>query len=255
MWAQRGDRIMRVAVGVTTRRRPEALERLLASLAALEPVEGVERLYLVCENDERAGSEEVLERFRSRVGAALHYRLEPRRGIPHGRNAVLDMAEAAGVEWLLFVDDDEVVPPGWLDTLLGAARARELDLVGGPVMPEPPGGPMSPLQRALFEDQGYRLARQWRKRAEMVAAGADGEVDIYTNNWCLRVAAARDRGLRFDPALADSGGEDTAFCHAMRAAAHGPAGFPPRRLPRSCRSGASARGTITSGCATRCGCR
>ncbi|MBY6153181.1 glycosyltransferase family 2 protein [Vannielia litorea] len=208
---------MRIAVGAITRRRPEGLRRLLESLARMERPEGTEIAFLFCENDDESRVSEVVDAFRQEVAEPVELMLEPTKGIPFARNRVLTAALEQGFDFLTFVDDDEVVEPGWLANLLAAMETRKLDLGGGPVDPVAPDGRLTPMQQAILDDLIARAKREADGRASLAQSDGDQTVDVYTNNWCLRLAAVRERNLYFDTATAESGGEDTKFSQDMLA--------------------------------------
>ena len=107
-----------VSVCVATFRRREGLERLLASLSALELPEGVRIETVVVDNDPERSAEAFLRDWRGpHPLRALH---DPWQNLSHVRNRAV---EAARGTWVAFVDDDEVVDPGWLSAYLGLAGA------------------------------------------------------------------------------------------------------------------------------------
>ena len=217
---------MRVAIGAITRRRPTTFGVLLESFSAMQRPAGVELVFLFAENDESHQAAEVVAAFRARVGEPVRLELEARQGIPMARNKVLDMALADGADYLTFVDDDEVVARDWLVTLLAGVRARDLELAGGPVRLAAPAGALTPWNRAVLRHLESRADGRIRARTRLAEAGSDGAVDIYTNNWCLLLAAQRRTGVRFDEALQFTGGSDTKFSRDFRAAG-GRVGFVP----------------------------
>ena len=209
---------MRVAVGAITRRRPQMFEDLLRSFAAMRRPEGCEVIFLFAENDDRLTMAPQVDAFRRQVPEEVRLALEPRRGIPMARNKVLDMALEAGADLLTFVDDDEVVAEDWLVAVVRAMEERGLDLGGGPVRLTETPEPMSGWNRAVFRHLTYRAKKRNATRAAGVADGTDHEFNIYTNNWCLRLAAQRRLGVRFDERLQFTGGSDTRFSLDMKAA-------------------------------------
>lgn len=210
---------MRVAVGAITRRRPEGLKRLLESFERMERPEGVDLVFVLVENEgeHSESTSTTVAQFIERVAEPVLLRLEPRRGIPFARNRVLETAEELSADYLTFIDDDEVVARDWLVMMLDSARSRGLDLAGGPVTPLAPQGRLTALQLTILDDLRQRAEREAVGRSDMATRDCDQHVDVYTNNWCLRVEAARSRQLWFDPATADSGGEDTKFSQDMLA--------------------------------------
>ncbi|SDI54305.1 glycosyltransferase [Aliiruegeria lutimaris] len=217
---------MRVAIGAITRRRPKMFGELLDSFAAMQRPEGVEVIFLFAENDEAHQAAEVVEAFRKRVPEPVQLGLEPRQGIPMGRNKVLDMALEEGVDFLTFVDDDEVVAADWLVTLMEGVTARGLELAGGPVRLVAPAGTLTGWNRAVLKHLQKRAEGRIRSKSRRAEGGRDGAIDIYTNNWCLSLDAQRRTGVRFDEALQFTGGSDTKFSRDFLAAG-GRIGFVP----------------------------
>lgn len=137
----------------------------------------------------------------ARLVAGMNYGL-PLRVLPLGagnvsqaRNACLD---AANGDWLIFVDDDEMVEPGWLEGHLSAARDFAADAVFGPVFPRYPEGTPGWFVAAdpLFQDW------DWDDDGRLHPHGRTG-------NTLIRRAALQS--LRFDPTFGKSGGEDHDF--------------------------------------------
>lgn len=209
---------MLIAVGAITRRRPQMFAKLLESFAAMQRPDGAKVIFLFAENDTSPSVTDQLEAFRAKVSEPVKMELEPRPGIPMARNKVLDMALDAGADYLTFVDDDEVVTPDWLVSLIGGALDRGLDLAGGPVRLTETDEAMTRWNRAVLEHLLYRSGKRNAERAAAAAKGKDGSMNIYTNNWALRLAAQRDLGVRFDERLSVSGGSDTRFSIDMKTA-------------------------------------
>src|SRR5690606_12136505 len=127
----------RVAIGVTTFRRPGLLATLLDSLALLRSPggRGVQPLVVVVDNDADGSARSVAEARAAVLPWPVRYVIEPRRGISHGRNRVVAEALDAGADHVAFIDDDETASPGWLAELLRVQAAFDADAVEGPVVP------------------------------------------------------------------------------------------------------------------------
>lgn len=175
----------------------ETLRATLASLFALEIPAGHTARILVADDDPAGGA------------AALVATLAPHplpvavvavgaRNIAHARNALLDHADGA---LLAFVDDDEWVAPDWLIRLVAALGEFQVDAVFGPVFPAYP--PQTPAWFVAADP----LHTDWGRHGRRVATGRCG-------NTLFRLSIVRRAGLRFDPELGRSGGEDTEFFRA-----------------------------------------
>jgi GT2 family glycosyltransferase len=116
------------SIVIPTRARPDYLEVALASIAPQAAAAGAELLVVEDDHGPTPATRALAERFGARHLA------HPR---PLGLNAARNTAiEHSGGELLVFVDDDVEVRPGWLEALLGAARAHpEVEVFTGPILP------------------------------------------------------------------------------------------------------------------------
>lgn len=189
------------AVAIATRRRPESLCRLLQALATeYGPRRDVS--LVVIDNDPLGSSREVVETVRSRFLGRVIYRVEPREGYASVRNAVV--AAAAGVDYLAFIDDDEVPEPGWLDRLHDAQQRFGADVVAGAVVTDfPPGTP------AWFQRSGVMSLEQ---------PGLDTGASMMwcaTSNALVAYRVFENMPEGFDSRFDLTGGEDAHFfCRA-----------------------------------------
>lgn len=209
------DRMLHVVVAAATCRRPRMLARLLASFEALRVPERTRVTFLVVDNAPDAPVGDLVRGWGERTGLAVRYVLEREPGIPFARNRGLDEAIAAGGDLLAYVDDDEIVDPGWLTAMIAHWRKEGSVLTGGPVRCVPPEE-TSLFGRYVFNGIRQRYRRKEEKNARRRQRGADDAVTIITNNWLGDLAWMRANGLRFDVGLRYSGGSDTALYHAAK---------------------------------------
>lgn len=185
-------RAMVVDVCVCTFRRP-SVAATLESIAAQVLPEGVSVRVIVADNDTHPSAQMLVSGVLAKTGLNGVYLHAPDRNISVARNACLDAVKAA---LAVFIDDDEIARPGWLAALLSRQAETGADAVFGPV-------------DAVYPKEGP----SWLKAADMHATRPvfrrrqiEGG---YTCNVLLNMAAVG--GLRFDPAMGRSGGEDTTF--------------------------------------------
>lgn len=126
---------MRVAVCISTYKRPKKLAMLLESLSKLRFVKVCRPsvLVVVVDNDAAGSAGQAVETSRQTLNVPILYVTEPRRGVASARNRAVEVA--GDVDFIAFVDDDEVVSPYWLDELLFVQKQYDADVVAGPVMP------------------------------------------------------------------------------------------------------------------------
>ncbi|SFR09529.1 glycosyltransferase [Poseidonocella sedimentorum] len=192
---------MKIAILIATFRRPSVCATL-KSLAAIDLAPGTEVRVIVADNDTAPTAR---DRVRAAAGALpfdVTYLHAPAGNISIARNACLDAAE--GVDWLAFVDDDEIVTPGWLRELCAKARQTGADAVFGPSI-------------ALYPARAPAWMQAQDHHSNRPVITPQGVETGHTCNALLRWAGTPWQDTRFDPGRGQSGGEDTAFFFALRA--------------------------------------
>lgn len=198
-----------VDVCICTFHRPAVTEAIASVAAQVPPPARI----LVVDNAEAPEAAERVAQARAATAVPVIYIHAPARNISIARNAGLETATA---EWLAFLDDDETAQPGWLAALLAAGEAGGCDAVLGPVdAVYPPDAPAWIRQLDAHSTRPVRVAGEIRKG--------------YAGNVLLRRAAVARMGLRFDPALGRSGGEDDRFFYNLTDAG-GAIGYAPDAL-------------------------
>ncbi|WP_082652464.1 glycosyltransferase family 2 protein [Aureimonas sp. AU12] len=125
-----------IAVILPTFRRPEAVLRTLASLAAQTTARRFAVILVENDGEARAGVAVARGLFESGAMSGLIL-TQHERGNCSAYNAGFAMARQrfAALRFALVIDDDEEAAPGWIDALVGAAERLGADLVGGPQVP------------------------------------------------------------------------------------------------------------------------
>ncbi len=193
-----------VTIAIPTFRRPRGLSRLLQSLAELQTTAEVH--ILVGDND----AEDHLGKDLCEATARTGYRwpldaiIVTERGIAQNRSALVAHAlSRPAMEYLVMLDDDEWVEPGWLNALLATRERFHADAVEGPVLPvDDNGGP----------DNSYNGVATHRG-ASAQSAMLQGAGNILIARGILE----RVTPPHFDPQFALSGGEDKEFFHRLKA--------------------------------------
>ena len=126
---------MTVTVAVCTRDRAPVLALALADLRA-ELAGAPDVDVLVVDNGSTDATPDVLAALAD--WPALRAVQEPTPGLSHARNRALAETTA---DWVVYLDDDAFVRPGWRDALLGAVARPGVRLVGGPIEPRFPAAP------------------------------------------------------------------------------------------------------------------
>jgi len=196
--AGRCDRMASIDICICTFRR-QFLAETLQSVARLSAGAHDIRV-IIADNDQQPSARVLVEDWRGRLPFAVTYVHAPAANICIARNACLDHASA---DFVAFIDDDEVVAPGWIEALVGQAEAGQAAAVLGPV-------------RAIYAPDAPR----WMVEGDFhstLPVFVDGQIRTgYTCNVLIRWSPPYS-ALRFDLALGQSGGEDTAFFYQLTA--------------------------------------
>jgi succinoglycan biosynthesis protein ExoM len=195
---------MRLAICIGTYKRSDLLCELLAGISHLTfrrmPAPRIE--VIVVDNDPFKSAEEVCAAVE--LPCPVKYVAEPRRGITYVRNRAV--REAGVVDFIVFIDDDEVPTPQWLDELLAAQHQFGADIVSGPVFPKFAHGVAEWVKAGKFFDR---------------PAFANGRsLDRCSTNNALIRSEVFLRVPAFDDRFRLSGGEDTHFFLRARQAGH-----------------------------------
>jgi glycosyltransferase involved in cell wall biosynthesis len=187
----------RLTVVVPTRGRAAYLEVTLDSLRRQRTETAHE--ILVVDDGATDATPEVAERFGVRL-------------ISHGVRRSLNAARNTGLReaaapLVAFVDDDVLVPPGWVDALVeGAERHSEAEAFGGPI-------------RARFEGHAPRgCGREEPPITTLDLGSRDVEAEmVWGANFAVRRSAVERVG-EFDESLDRSHGDEEDWLLRLRAA-------------------------------------
>ena len=173
---------MNLTIGIATRGRPAILGEVLAELdRQTRPPQDI----IVCHvtEDDVKG---LAGRF-----LGVRFIMAP-AGLPRQRNAIMDAAPQADA--ILFIDDDFLPAPDWLDVLEQVLRAHPDCVVAtGTVIADGAKGP-----GISVEDAREILAADMPPPDTLAVAP---HFNGYGCNMAFRMAVVRDHALRFDEAL------------------------------------------------------
>lgn len=198
-----------LVIAICTRNRPVMLENCLSSVAALHTPSRDDLVIVVVDNSETLN---IRRRNQRTADTALENKTftiltEDRIGIPLARNRAVEFAVENEADALVFIDDDQTVPPDWLEVMTRVWREESADAVKSSV-------------RWQFEGEGrYREFFESREPE----TGPDGRlrdlVLFATNGVLIDRMVFAEWGLRFDPAYGLMGGSDSDY--AFRSHANG----------------------------------
>src|SRR6516225_2995473 len=189
------SRAIELTVCICTFRRPSVLSAI-GSIAKHSELPNLKVRILVIDNDSEPRARNIVTEFRNRTAIHVDYKHFPGQNISTARNAGLD---AATTPWLVFVDDDEYASTNWLAELVASRDGA--NAVFGPC-------------EAIYSEGTLDWIRQGDYHSNRITE-RDRITTGYTSNVLIDMAFVRRHGLRFDPALGRTGGEDTMFFHAM----------------------------------------
>lgn len=185
-------------VAICTYARPEGLSILLRSLRESSTRYSVS--VCVVDNDSVQSALPVVTSPEFDGWAELEYHFAFPRGVSVARNFALEIGQARGAS-VIFIDDDEIAGPCWLDSLLSVSQKFPDSVIAGPVRPVLLSGARG------WSDGGWPWLRPERPDLGVVEGMVgDGNVLLPRS-----FAAA---GFRYDLRFNLSGGQDT---HLFRA--------------------------------------
>lgn len=193
-----------LSIVVCTYRRPELLAACLRSCLAQQRPTDTRYEIIVVDNDAQRSAWPVVNTVEAESPITLRYCHESVANIATARNR--GMREAAGT-FIAFIDDDFIVPPGWLAAVLRAFAATGADVVLGDVQPifegtvTPDAGLVAAFTRHALERQGRVTVRE-----DGFTSGARSGNAVLRRSFCFV-----DDDPWFDPAFGRSGGEDAEF--------------------------------------------
>lgn len=189
-----------LVIAVPTYRRPAALASALTETQLqvdamnASPESRFRVSILVVDNDAAASGRETAEMF------DVRYVVEATPGIAAVRNRSL--TECAGVDALIFIDDDEIPEPGWLIALVAMYERTGASAVAGRVITRFPDD-VEPWVRA-----SGAFIRPVRTDGQRMREAA-------TNNLLLDLVQIRTRGISFDERFGLTGGSDSMFTREL----------------------------------------
>ena len=189
---------MKIDVLICTFRRAH-IKRTVESVRSIIVPDGIEINVLVVDNDDQQSGYPFLDGLLEDPEFDLKYLHAPGRNISIARNACLNHAHS---DWIIFLDDDEVVEKDWLVKLWQRQNETEVDGVFGVV-------------KSVFPEN----APPWMRELDMHAPGPQRTGNVVktggAGNALLRWRGTPWVNERFDIARGKTGGEDTEFFYRI----------------------------------------
>jgi succinoglycan biosynthesis protein ExoM len=196
-----------IMILIPSYRRPNGLRRLLDSL---ELIDTSDRIEVVVGDNDVTGQDGVRV---VREAAASGYRFPIRAilvetpGLSDNRNALLgEFMGSPECDWVIMIDDDQVVTPGWLGALIAMQERTGAECVGPAVYPDFEGEPAPWVRRArIFQRDVTTNGPIPLLRAIHATLISRGAVASLNGHW-------------FDLRFRKTSGEDVDFAIRMRRA-------------------------------------
>lgn len=112
-----------VAVCICTYKRPEMLAACLKSVGRLQRPDDMRSVVIVIDNEDSEQTREIVRAANANSNIPIQCHTERRRGLCFARNAGLSRALDWHADQIVFMDDDQTVPPDWLIAMLRAQKA------------------------------------------------------------------------------------------------------------------------------------
>ncbi len=199
---------MKIVVGICTFKRYELLRQLLFMLTGQrlsESLSDVEVEVLIVDNEPSAATYALFSDIQSSYFVPLSYIEESERGISQARNRAIKYALGTGADYLVFIDDDDIPGPDWLELLWQERLISCADIVFGT-------WELSEDLPQWVHKSGIFKSKTHSKRKAVL----DSELSRMASTCnvlisCNLFATMLENRMLFDPALGRSGGEDKDF--------------------------------------------
>jgi glycosyltransferase involved in cell wall biosynthesis len=152
-----------ISVCICTYNRPALLMRLLTEVAKQETGGKFTYSVVLADNAPDESARVTVAEMRASSDLLIKYCSEPRRGIAHVRNKVIENAEG---EYVAFIDDDEFPVSNWLLILLNTCHEYNADGAFGPVTRHFDVTPPAWVAKSQFYDRRVNptgMPVEWRE--------------------------------------------------------------------------------------------
>ena len=182
-----------VAICIATFKRPELLHNCLASIGQLIIPDNYTPIIIVADNDSERSGESGFNEAIKNINIGSYYYAEPERGLSAVRNSLIEKALDHNVDFIAFIDDDELPHKQWLINIMKGFEINNCDIVTAPVLP---------INESVAPDTFTTNPKR--------PSGSTPRT-ISTNNVIFRKKLIGEHGLRFDRYFDFIGGEDFDF--------------------------------------------
>lgn len=153
---------------------------------------------IIVDNDIEKSAETIVNSINEGAGRAkklLYYNYAV-KGLSHVRNELLNQALLLNPDFIIFIDDDEFVTPGWVNELLMTITRNDADAVRGPVIAK--------LDKNISKYIAYFFKRKEYPDNSQIFS-------LATGNLILRRKSLEKFNVWFDNRFNSTGSEDSFF--------------------------------------------
>ncbi len=119
---------MELSVIIATFNRCYNLAESIGYLANQQGMDGVDWEVLVVDNNSTDGTEKTVRKLQNEHSINLRYVFEPKQGVCQARNRGIGSTDS---RYLVFIDDDILVVPGWLKAIYTTFKEKDSDAIAG----------------------------------------------------------------------------------------------------------------------------
>ncbi|MEM7729952.1 MAG: glycosyltransferase family 2 protein [Pseudomonadota bacterium] len=191
-----------LTIVIPTYKRPDSLARLLRSIIA-DIGDRDDTAIVVADNDAARSAESTVRELARQCDNPIDYRVAPEPGVSNARNAGMEGVKS---RYVLFLDDDMAIEPGFVAPMLDTSRSLSAAMTFAPI-------------RAVLPDGMERLSHWLAPLFSRQMRGPTRLIDdpMGTGGCLLDLNGLALPDPIFDPALNEVGGEDDALFAAIQA--------------------------------------
>ncbi len=189
-----------VSVCIATYKRPGLLKKLLESLSAQKTQDNIQIEIIIVDNDPLTSANSVVEDFCNLETLKIKYYTQPVKNISLTRNKCVENSTG---EYILFIDDDEIASPDWIQSMVDTMLEYNADAVFGRVKSHFKNGTPEWIKKnPLFN-------------RETPPTGTEALL-TRSGNCIVKASLLNNIPGPFDPAYGTTGGEDTHMFSKLR---------------------------------------
>jgi len=192
---QRG---VKIAIAMGTYKRPKMLREAILSLKELKVSDSFSVKFILADNDTELSAKPLFDELSKELPFDSEYTAVSDSGVVPVRNRLIKICLDKELDYLAFIDDDEIADPQWLITLHEAIHEYKADAVAGLVKYQLP----EDCEDWIKERDFYGL-KYFKTGAKPFSAS--------TNNVIISLAFIEKHNLHFDYRLNECGSSDTHF--------------------------------------------